>query len=334
MCRKDTRTEVRQSKMNHSTTKNDVFWLVLTVVVIMTSCVIYDFYHMPGNELHQVFGVSSMTLNNPFYEVINNELRKSVESKGDTLQILDPMLDAEKQAEQLNRMIDQGVSGIFLNPVDSSALDEVMTRAKESGIPVVVFDCPVDAEEYAGTTIVSNNSQAGALCAQDMMSRMDSARILLLEHSEVQSGSDRIQGFLSEIENHPEYEVVDRRECLGQLELAMPAAREALIEHPDINVIMSLNDPSALGASAAVELLDREGISIYGIDGTPEFKSGLKQKEHLQGTVAQSPYTIARIASSSMYSLLAGESVPKETVLSTSLITRDNLQDYSLHGWQ
>lgn len=49
----------------------------------------------------RTFGVTYMTMNNPFYPVLHNELIKSVEGNGDTLILRDPLLDDQKQIEQV-----------------------------------------------------------------------------------------------------------------------------------------------------------------------------------------------------------------------------------------
>ena len=60
-----------------------------------------------------------MTMNNPFFEVINNEIKKAVEANGDVLITLDPILDVDKQNEQILDLIDQRVDAIFVNPIDA-----------------------------------------------------------------------------------------------------------------------------------------------------------------------------------------------------------------------
>ena len=58
-----------------------------------------------------------MTMNNPFFEVINNEIKKRL--NGDVLITLDPILDVDKQNEQILDLIDQRVDAIFVNPIDA-----------------------------------------------------------------------------------------------------------------------------------------------------------------------------------------------------------------------
>ena len=70
----------------------------------------------------RIVGACYMTMNNQFYEVLNNEVRKVVESHGDDLVVYDPQMNLEKQIEQIEYLIDQDVAGIIVNPIDSKAL--------------------------------------------------------------------------------------------------------------------------------------------------------------------------------------------------------------------
>ena len=66
-----------------------IFLSIVTLLTIIVFIVAYLFYVMPIND-HRIFGVTYMTMNNPFYEIINNELKKNIEKNGDRLITLDP----------------------------------------------------------------------------------------------------------------------------------------------------------------------------------------------------------------------------------------------------
>jgi len=114
---------------------------------------------------------------------------------------------------------------------------------------------------------VSDNYLAGQQCAEHLLAHAAGGKIALLQHSEARSSVDRIQGFLDGLAINPNFEVVDRAECRGQLELAMPAMQEMLARHPDIDVVMALNDPTAMGAMAALQTVGRlDKVLVYGVD--------------------------------------------------------------------
>lgn len=316
----------------------DFFLMILVTVSIFVSAVVLDCFQIRRDPASKVFGVTYMTMNNPFYVVLNNEVRKQVEANGDSLMLLDPLLDVDKQIEQVERMIEQNVDGILLNPVDSTRIGPVLEKAQEKGIPVVIVDSPVDRDQAVSAAVVSDNYKAGVLCAQDMMAKTSQADILLLEHAQVRSARDRIRGFLDTIAGNDAYQVVDRRECYGQLENAMPQTAAALAAHPEVDVIMALNDPSALGASAAAESCGRTDLMIYGVDGTPEFKTSMKTSPWLEGTVAQSPITLAKRAAECLYKTQThprdGGLALENHVVDVFMINQDNLDSWSLQGWQ
>lgn len=274
------------------------------VLIIFT--VTYNIYTAPIAK-HKVFGVSYMTMNNPFYKIINNEILKVVEKNNDTLITLDPELDVDKQNEQIYKFIDQKVDGIFINPIDFEQIEPALQAAKRANIPVIIIDAPVSDESLVNCTIVSDNYDAGVQCAKDMMERLDSANIVLLKHTTAKSAKERIEGFLSVIDNNEKYKVINEAECDGQLEIAMPKMQEIIEETPDIDVVMALNDPSALGALAALEKNNKNDVMVYGIDGTLEIKALIGRNQMIVGTVAQSPIKMGQIAVENMYNILNGK---------------------------
>lgn len=50
--------------------------------------------------------------------------------------------------------------------------------SKKAKIPVIVVDAPIYDESLVNCSIASNNYDAGVLCAKDMMSKRDHAKII------------------------------------------------------------------------------------------------------------------------------------------------------------
>ena len=308
-------------------------YIIIFFMVLIIFTVTYNIYTAPVAK-HKVFGVSYMTMNNPFYKIINNEILKVVEKNNDTLITLDPELDVDKQNEQIYKFIDAKVDGIFINPIDFEQIEPALQAAKRANIPVIIIDAPVSDESLVDCTIVSDNYDAGVQCAKDMMERLDSANIVLLKHTTAKSAKERIEGFLSVIDNNEKYKVINEAECDGQLEIAMPKMQEIIEETPDIDVVMALNDPSALGALAALEKNNKDDVMVYGIDGTPEIKALIGRNQMIVGTVAQSPIKMGQIAVENMYNILNGKKIEKNIIIPISLINKENLFKYDEDRWQ
>ena len=308
-------------------------YIIIFFMVLIIFTVTYNIYTAPVAK-HKVFGVSYMTMNNPFYKIINNEILKVVEKNNDTLITLAPELDVDKQNEQIYKFIDQKVDGIFINPIDFEQIEPALQAAKRANIPVIIIDAPVSDESLVNCTIVSDNYDAGVQCAKDMMERLDSANIVLLKHTTAKSAKERIEGFLSVIDNNEKYKVINEAECDGQLEIAIPKMQEIIEETPDIDVVMALNDPSALGALAALEKNNKNDVMVYGIDGTPEIKALIGRNQMIVGTVAQSPIKMGQIAVENMYNILNGKKVEKNIIIPISLINKENLFKYDEDRWQ
>lgn len=309
-------------------------YIIIFFMVLIIFTVTYNIYTAPVAK-HKVFGVSYMTMNNPFYKIINNEILKVVEKNNDALITLDPELDVDKQNEQIYKFIDAKVDGIFINPIDFEQIEPALQAAKRANIPVIIIDAPVSDESLVNCTIVSDNYDAGVQCAKDMMERLDSANIVLLKHTTAKSAKDRIEGFLSVIDNNEKYKVINEAECDGQLEIAMPKMQEIIEETPDIDVVMALNDPSALGALAALEKNNKNDVMVYGIDGTPEIKALIGRNQMIVGTVAQSPIKMGQIAVENMYNILNGKKkIEKNIIIPISLINKENLFKYDEDRWQ
>jgi ribose transport system substrate-binding protein len=93
-----------------------------------------------GTEDSRLIGASYMTMNNEFYDIINEQIRVRVEGEGDQMVLRDPGLDANRQAEQINSMLSIGISALIVTPVTADGLSDVLARAQELGVKVIVVD--------------------------------------------------------------------------------------------------------------------------------------------------------------------------------------------------
>lgn len=291
-------------------------------------------YHEQHGNHPLVFGATYMTMNNQFYDVLNTEIRHVVEKRGDHLITLDPALDQDKQNAQIEYLIAQDADVIFLNPVDWKGVEPGLLMAKEAGIPVIVVDTPVYRPELVSVTIVSDNYQAGVLCAQDMMKKRKKADIVLLTHEEAKSALDRIAGFLDTIGGRQEYRIIAVKDSQGQIERALPKMKKILEEHPAPDVIMALNDPAAMGALAALDQKKcRESVLVYGVDGSPEAKK-LIQDHMMTGSAVQFPKKMGKKAVQTAYALLEGKKVEKEILMPVELVTEETIEQFEIDRWQ
>lgn len=297
---------------------------------------------LPGQDLSagmerergRKFGATYMTMNNPFFEIIDDEIRNILESRGDILITRDPALSVEKQMDQVQEMIDRRVDAIFINPVDWKAIEPALSKAAQAGIPVIAVDSDVYDSGKVACTIVSDNYQAGELCAGHLLDNREGGRILLLTHTAAKSGIDRIQGFRDALKGYEDFTILAEGDCQGQLELAMPVTERLLKEYPQADVVMCLNDLGALGAMAALEDSGLGGkVAVYGVDGSPDGKSMIAERI-MTATAAQFPKKLGREAVNAAYRILAGEEVEPVIKIPTELITIENLDQYDVDGWQ
>lgn len=314
-------------------------WLLLLLALLFGVLVLLFFW--PGDisasqtENQTIFGATYMTMNNSYYQVLDAQLRGEIEAKGDILITRDGSMDQERQNQEIQDLIDAGTQVIFLTPVEWDTVRPGLEAAQAAGVPVSVLDTPVKDTDLVTCSILSDNYAAGVLCAEHLLSVRERANIILLEHVTAVSGVERIQGFLDTIEGKEGFRVLASGESDGQIENAMPVMEGLLAQHPEADTVMALNDPSALGALAAIQGTgeDASGFLVYGVDGSPEAK-GLIQDGLMTATCAQFPQKIASTAAQQGYLALEGKCDQAEITIPVELLTAENVSRYGTDGWQ
>ena len=285
-------------------------------------------------DVKHIFGATYMTRNNPYFDALNDEITEGIETNGDKLIVRDPLQDQEKQNEQILDMIQEGIEVLFLNPVDREKVKPALKACKKANVKIINIDTQVKDKDYVLTTIETDNYQAGQECAKDMIKRVKKAKILILDNPNQKSITERVDGFLSVINDNSDYKVVKRVQAGSEIEVSTKVVQQIIKEEIKFNVVFGGNDPTALGALAALQQAGKEkNTLIYGVDGSPDFKAML-ELGYVTGTSSQSPETIGKMAVEFAYDALNGEEIESYIKLPSFVITKDNLEQYDIDGWQ
>lgn len=118
--------------------RRNLYTLILIITVAVIFAVGLSMLILPQKDLsiHQnekktIFGGVYMTLNNPFYQIIDTEMRSLIEANNGILLTRNPSLNAERQQEQILELVDLGAKAIFVNPVDVDNIAPALIKARE-----------------------------------------------------------------------------------------------------------------------------------------------------------------------------------------------------------
>lgn len=316
------------------------FWIALVLVNVFIFCngflflVSKDDYSVNQKENSYLIGASYMTMNNEFYKIMSEEISARVEAEGDKMILRDPALDADRQVEQIEEMLDMGIDVLVVTPVKQESLTSVLEKAKKQNVRVIVVDTNINDENLADCTITSDNYNAGYLVGEYFSKQYDETRLIIMTHETAKSGQDRVQGFLDALGDRKDIEIVKRIECEGQLEIAMPRLQEVIDEGAEFDTVFCLNDLAGVGVVAALEenhMLD--AVDVYGVDASPDAKALIKEGM-MSASAAQFPSKIGSEAADAIYKLLKGEEVEKNLLVSVELITQENVDAFGIDTWQ
>lgn len=268
-------------------------------------------------------GVTCMDLTNPFFKLISNVMTEEAAKHGFEVVSLDGNLDPAKQNSQLADFAAQGFDAIFLNPVDSKAAGEGVKKAHKAGIPVFTFDVQVtdsEAAEMIVSHIGSDNHQGGRLAGESMMKATgDQGKIAIITYPEVTSCILRVQGFKEYLkENNSKLQIVAELSGKGNRNDGFTVATDILQKNEDIVGIFAINDPSGLGAHAAVKKDGKtDRITIVAFDASPAGKQAVFEKK-LFDSPQQFPRKMAKGTVEAFIKHLEGETVKKKIIIPCS----------------
>lgn len=282
----------------------------------------------PGGAAAKVIGYSKMNSNNPFFEVIAENMRAAAAEHGYTVNVVSAEGDVAKQMDQIRDFVVSRVDAIVLNPADSAAIGAAIAGANEAGIPVFTCDleCTAEGVEIAGH-IATDNYQGGRLAGEAMIEALGGGggEIAILTHDPAASCLDRVRGFDDVINAHNEGRdsgrivVVKRLPCDGQRDPGYKATQDIITAHPNLRGLFAINDPGALGALAALEQAGKlDQVAIIGFDGQPDGKQAIKSGK-IYADPIQFPDRMGREIVEMISKYFAGEDYEKVKLIPAAL---------------
>lgn len=272
----------------------------------------------------KTIGVSLLTLANPFFKEMGDAIKGEAKKNGYEVIIVSGDLDPARQREQIKDFIARKVDAILLTPCDSKAIGSPIKDANQAGIPVFTADiASMDKEAKVVSHIATNNYEGGRQAAKAMMIALQGKvdpKVVVIGHPEVESVILREKGFRDEIRDaKSNIRIIGSWPGGGDKAKSFTVTQEILQSHPDLAGFFCINDPTALGATAAIEIAKKTGqIIVVGFDGQPEGKKAIKEGKIFADPI-QFPDEIGRQSVQNIVKYFYGEKVPPQLLIPTKL---------------
>lgn len=278
-------------------------------------------------------GVSLLTLDNPFFKVIGDNITAEGKKRGYEAIVVSGDKDVAKQGNQIKDFIVKKVSAIVLSPCDSKSIIPVIQEANAAGIPVFTVDIPCNEPGVKIVTqVATDNYGGGKEAGRAMIEALGEAggKIAVLHFKQAESCLLRVKGFREVIDAHnaggrAKIEIVSELESGGAKDMGYKAAEDALQAHSDLRGIFAINDPAALGARAALEKAGKTQVMIVGFDGQPEGKQAIKDGK-IYADPIQFPDRMGVQIVDAIIRHSKGETLPAQMLIPTSLYRKADAQ--------
>lgn len=231
-------------------------------------------------------GLITKSNTNPFFVKMREGAESTAARLGIELRTFSGRYDGDNdtQVQAIENLTAAGASAILLTANDPQAIVPAVQRAREAGVLVIALDTPLDPIDAADATIATDNFKAGVLigrwAAATLGERSETARIAMLNLNPTGVTVDvgRDQGFLEGfgidvrdpnlIGDEADPRIVGHDVTQGDEEGGRRAMENLLQRDPSINVVFTVNEPSAAGAYEALKAVGRErSVTIVSVDG-------------------------------------------------------------------
>lgn len=252
-----------------------------------------------GGSQDKVLGISLPYVTNDFFVALNDITRKRAQAGGwDVLETTDAKQKVDQQVTDVNNLIARGVTGLALNPGDSSGIVPALNAAEKADVPVVLMDVGATGGK-AYMTVTTDNRKAGEQACRQMAKSLKRAGVTSGTVLELQGdlasdvGRARTDGFEQCMKSEaPNIEIV-AKPTKWQGPAAADATQTVLAQQPIDGIYMQSDCAMLAPVQAAMKQAGKlasvgaeNHIVLGGIDGCPPSLDAI-EKGTLDFTVEQ-----------------------------------------------
>lgn len=261
-------------------------------------------------------GVTTQAWKHEFLKNLVNAF-KEVDAKMDNVELIlvDSEDDVQKQLDDVDTLIAQGVDGIILNALSFEGSSAAVAACKEAGVPVVEVVSYTENEDYA--TFVGTDVKSSGIMAGNMVAELigEEGRVFEIEGIIGHTAQiNRGAGIHEALAEYPNIELVETMCGEFDKDVAIQITDAWLTKYDDIDAIVAHNDGMALGAMNACITAGRTDIKIVGIDGDLAALNGIIDGTY-SGTCVDYCEKEAELAVEEMVCILLGNEPKGEIIV-------------------
>ena len=180
--------------------------------------------------------------------------------------------DNAAQIAAIENMTTAGVKGILITVADAKAENAAIAKARKAGVLVIALDSPTTPKSAVDALFATNNVNAGILIGKYARAATKGKKVtiaMLDEHAGSSVGAQRHSGFLKGFGiKSSDKQIACVGNGQGQTAPSQTAMENCLQKNPDINVVYTINEPTAAGAHTALTAAGKaKDVVVVSVDG-------------------------------------------------------------------
>lgn len=235
--------------------------------------------------------------------------------------------DVDEQIELIYSCIEKKPDALMIAPADYSRTTEVLRDVKESGIKLILLDSTID-QNIADAVICTDNYVAGKELGEYTKRFLDGESVIgVVAHVQGTSTAMERENGIRDGLGVYEARIADVVFCNSSYEKAYELTKQMLSDYPNMNVLIGLNEYSAIGAARAVRDLGMAGeIHMVGFDSSIEEIQYLEEGV-FDAIIIQKPFNMGYLGVEQTINVLTNREVERDIDSGSKLITRDNMYE-------
>lgn len=240
--------------------------------------------------------------------------------------------NAQEMTSQLDDLMTWGAEAIVAFP-QWEGMEVPIQKALDEGIEVVNFDIAIDAEGVY--RVAGDNEDMGVQGAKYIVDKIgEKGNVIELENPSAGSVSElRIKGFEETMAQIAPDMNLETYATEFTREAGLKDFSDILTSNDQIDAVYSIDDETSIGVLQAIKEAGRDDIKVVtGGGGMQEYFNMMPENEDIWIQSALYSPSMVKDAVDVALELLKGNEVDEETIIPTTVVDRENYEEFLDEG--
>jgi ribose transport system substrate-binding protein len=267
-----------------------------------------------------------------YFRIVSLGILEACERYGYDFVIKSGITSVDTQLQAIEDLVQSGVAGIVISPIDSYGLASAIDLCEENGVALISQANLYGSDKDATSVMATDNFKMGASIAEVVVSDLEgNGNVIILKGApNVAHSEEKVVGMVEVFDQYPGIVVLEEKANADEDATGQTSMADLIFAYPDIDAVVCVNENGLIGAMISLEEAGYklgEDVLTYSGNYASKLSKYIEDGSTKTGFFSFGNY-FGAWSVEVIDDYVNGRPVPSKVNLPSTFVTKDNYKEF------